>query len=296
MKISVVVRTYNESRYLPDLLAALPAQKRWSRDCEIIVVDSGSTDGTQQIAVRGGARIVEMDKEQFSFGRSLNLGCEAARGSVIAIISGHCVPIDERWLGALTDPLQLGRAQYVYGRQVGGVASKYSEVRTFERLYGRESFVPQRGFFCNNANAAILKRVWEEHQFDEELPGLEDMELAKRLQKAGHAIGYVANATVGHYHHESWAQIRRRYEREAIALQRVMPEIHLSLLDVFELWSRTVFQDCGPALKDGRFPSRLIEIVRFRWNQHWGSYCGNQITRSLSREQKRQYFYSENGR
>ncbi len=189
MKISVVVRTYNESRYLPDLLVALPAQKRWSSDCEIIVVDSGSTDGTQQIAVRGGARIVEMDKEQFSFGRSLNLGCEAARGSIIAIISGHCVPIDEHWLGTLADPLELGRAQYVYGRQVGGVASKYSEARTFERLYGRESFVPQRGFFCNNANAAILKRVWEEHQFDEELPGLEDMELAKRLQKAGHAIG-----------------------------------------------------------------------------------------------------------
>ena len=46
--------------------------------------------------------------------------------------------------------------------------------------------MPQGGFFCNNANAALLKAVWEEHPFDEELTGLEDMHLAKKLTENGY--------------------------------------------------------------------------------------------------------------
>ena len=65
------------------------------------------------------------------------------------------------------------------------------------------------------------------YQFDEELTGLEDMHLAKRLVAAGGLVGYVAEACVFHLHLERWTQIQRRFEREALALQQICPEVIL---------------------------------------------------------------------
>jgi len=76
MKISIVIRTFNEQRFLKYLLSGL--QKQTIKDIEVIVVDSGSTDQTVEIARGFGARIIEIKPEEFSFGRSLNRGIEAA--------------------------------------------------------------------------------------------------------------------------------------------------------------------------------------------------------------------------
>src|SRR3546814_11050717 len=95
----------------------------------------------------------------------------------------------------------------------------------FLKYFPAQSCIPQQGFFCNNANAAIIKVAWAQHRFDEDVTGLEDMVLAKQLWLAGEKIGYVADAVVEHIHEERWAQVKRRYEREAIALQGIMPEV-----------------------------------------------------------------------
>lgn len=94
--VSFVVRTYNEERYLDRVLAA-------ARSCgplltEIAVVDSGSNDATLDIAKAHGAKIVCIEKAQFSFGRSLNLGYAAAKGEVVVFLSGHCIPPRTDWL------------------------------------------------------------------------------------------------------------------------------------------------------------------------------------------------------
>lgn len=83
------------------------------------------------------------------------------------------------------------------------------------------------GFFCNNANSALKTSAWKEYRFAEDLTGLEDMFFAKQLTLDGKKIGYVAEAPVYHIHDESWRQIRLRYEREAVALQRIIPELQL---------------------------------------------------------------------
>ena len=58
MKFSVIVRTYNESRYLPQLLKSLRSQAVQPQQLERIVVDSGSNDGTIQIAEDAGCRLL----------------------------------------------------------------------------------------------------------------------------------------------------------------------------------------------------------------------------------------------
>jgi len=291
MKVSIVIRTYNEQRYLGDLLRAINNQNLEKNEHETVIVDSGSTDSTLDIAQQFGCRIVHIRKKEFSYGRSLNIGCDAASGDVLVFISGHCIPTHSQWLLSLISPLGKEEIVYTYGAQVGNPNTYFSEQQLFAKYFPGQSKLPQEGFFCNNANAALLKTAWKENYFDESLTGLEDMHLSKRLVSQGLKIGYVAEALVFHLHDESWLQVRRRFEREAIALQHVMPEIHISFNDFIRYFLNGVLLDVRVAPKNKGFVRRLKEIILFRLMQFWGAYRGNHIHRVLSKKQKEAYFY-----
>ena len=296
MKASVVVRTYNEEQYLDKLLAGIHAQDTRDIETEIVLVDSGSTDNTLKIAEKHGCRIVHIRKEEFSFGRSLNLGCQKATGDFLVFVSGHCVPVDTNWLWELVKPLVDEVAVYSYGRQVGNEYSQFSERQLFRKYFPERSQIPQKGFFCNNANAALTKNVWIENPFDEELTGLEDMELAKRLVEQGRKVAYAAESSVYHLHHEKWSQVRNRYEREAIALQAIMPEVQLSVFDAFRYFVSGVLRDSGSALEEKELIKWFSRIVMFRMMQYVGSYRGNHEHRKLSSKRKHLYFYPDRER
>jgi rhamnosyltransferase len=291
MRISIVIRTLNEAKYLDQLLSSIRQQQTPGMEVESVLIDSGSTDGTLPIAERHGCVITHISREEFSFGRSLNRGCEAASGDILVFISGHCVPVDTDWLRRLCVPIKEGVVDYSYGRQLGGPDSRFSECQIFGKYFPAESRLPQQGFFCNNANSAIARSAWQTHRFDEELTGLEDMELAKRLCAAGGKIGYVADAAVYHYHAETWPQVRRRFEREALALQKIMPQIHVSLIDALRYIVSSIGHDLRAARRERRALELWQEIVRYRSAQYRGSYKGNHEHRKLSHAEKDRYFY-----
>ncbi|SMY09220.1 glycosyltransferase family 2 protein [Flavimaricola marinus] len=291
MRASIVIRTLNEADYLGDLLTMIARQKTDGLEHEVVVVDSGSTDGTVEIAQRHGARITTLTKAEFSFGRSLNRGCDFATGDILVFISGHCIPVATDWLQTLCQPIMDGTVAYSYGRQVGDDDSNFSERRIFAKYFPAVSAVPQEGFFCNNANAALSRAAWEAHPFDEELTGLEDMALAKEIVGTGGKIGYVAEAAVFHHHNETWARVRRRFEREAIALQSIMPEVQLTLPDVIRYVISSVWLDWKSAARYGKLRSDGWSILRYRIAQYVGSYAGNNDHRRLSRDRKNRFFY-----
>jgi cellulose synthase/poly-beta-1,6-N-acetylglucosamine synthase-like glycosyltransferase len=291
MLASIVIRTLDEARYLGELLESIARQRAPGFEVEVVIVDSGSTDGTLEIAERHGCVITHIKREEFSFGRSLNRGCEAARGDVLVMISGHCVPAGDGWLEALCRPIADGTVQYSYGKQIGGPESRFSECRIFAKYFPDVSRVPQEGFFCNNANSAIARQAWARYRFDEEVTGLEDMELAKRLHRDGGRIGYVAEACVHHYHAESWQQVRRRFEREALALQGIMPQIQMRHRDVVRYVVTSILHDWRCARRQGVLLAKAWEIVRYRVCQYGGSFKGNHEHRVLSHAQKEKYFY-----
>lgn len=291
--ISIVIRTLDEERYLDELLTACGRQRVEGHDVELVIVDSGSTDATLEIAKSHDARITHIDKAEFSFGRSLNVGCAFAEGEVLVFVSGHCVPTDDGWLEALCRPLLAGTAVYGYGRQVGRDQTKFSERQLFDKYFPAVSAIPQQGFFCNNANAAVRRDAWEAHGFDEELTGLEDMDLAKRLVAEGGSVAYVAEAIVYHVHDESWAQVRRRYEREAIALQQIMPAAQLTAADVPRMVWAGICNDAGRAMRQRRLIRELPGIVAFRTVQYTGSYVGWHEHRRTARQMKEIYYYPQ---
>lgn len=294
MLASIIIRALNESRHLDELLRTVAQQEtagglRW----EVVLVDSGSTDGTLEIAKKHQCHIIRISREEFSFGHSLNIGCEAARGDILVMISGHCVPIGSNWLQRLCRPIMEGKASYVYGRQVGGPESYFSECRIFAKYYPESAQGRQNGFFCNNANSAIARAIWEEFRFNEELTGLEDMELAKRIVENGGRIEYLPEACVHHHHQETWTKVQRRFEREAIALQRIMPQVHIRRRDLVRYIVSGIFLDWRSARSSGMLMRKATEIVRYRIHQYWGSYKGNRDHRMLSHKQKELYFYPD---
>src|SRR5690606_35154474 len=132
MRISVVIRCHNEERHIGRLLSGILAQ---TRETEIVVVDSGSTDATLAIAARYPVKLVEIASGDFSFGRALNRGCAAASGELLVFASAHVYPVYRDWLETLTAPFDAPDVALVYGKQRGDERTKYAEHRIFARWF-----------------------------------------------------------------------------------------------------------------------------------------------------------------
>lgn len=289
-RASVVIRTYNEGRHLPGVLNRLAKQR--CRSFEVIIVDSGSTDSTVAIAELAGARIVHIRKSDFTFGRSLNVGCAAARGEILVFISGHCYPRNERWLEEMLSPFDTDeKIGLVYGSQRGGRLTKFSEHRHFAKTFPSRSAIPQEGFFCNNANCAIRRSLWQQRPYNEALTGLEDLEWARWATDHGWKAAYTAAGGVYHIHEETWQQVRRRYEREAIALKHIIPDFHFSLWDFLRLFPHSVILDWRQALRRGVWIRKAREVLLFRLMQYWGTWHGARAHRVITRQIKEKFFY-----
>ena len=202
--VSIIIRTLNEERYLGDLLRAIDGQKS-EFVYEVVLIDSGSTDKTLSIAEQFGCRILHISRSEFSFGRSLNRACEVAQGSYFVLVSGHCIPVDQYWLHNLIEPLKMDKAQYCYGRQLGGPETYWSGTN-FLKYFQSESCMPQKEFIAIMLTALLMHKLG--YKFDEDLTGLEDMHLAMQLIAEGGIVGYQANAVVYHIHHETWSKYK----------------------------------------------------------------------------------------
>ncbi len=278
---SIVIRTYNEARFLPDLLAAINRQRY--RGFETIVVDSGSVDGTVDIARREADKVISIQSNDFTFGYSLNVGISETKGRFIAIVSAHTLPVNEHWLGELVAPLNDEKNAMVYGRQLGGSSSTFSEARDMERTFGSRRMVlkPPR-FFANNANSAISKALWVEHPFDETLLGLEDIEWAKYWMERHRQVVYEPRAALYHIHEESDWQVRRRYFREAVAARRIgiRGRRHAVSAPVKEIGRTAV--DVGHLLFNPRLSNasetstrwKVMETMAFRYHKTVGTVKG----------------------
>ncbi|MDP3983835.1 MAG: glycosyltransferase family A protein [Acidimicrobiia bacterium] len=288
---SVVIRCYNEAAHIGRVFEALKRQA--FRDFEVIVIDSGSDDGTLDIVAGHDATVVHIRKEDFSFGRSLNLGCGAARGEYLVFLSAHCYPVDDQWLANLITGFDDPQVAAVYGKQRGVDSSHFSEQQIFRRWYPEESIDRQDGPFCNNANCAVRRALWEQFPYDEELTGLEDVAWASSVTRHGWWIGYRADAAVLHVHSESPSQIRNRYQREAITFQKVFPREHFNLWDFLRLTSRNLRADWGAARREGVVAKEWWNILRFRVAQFAGTYQGFHTRRPSSSELKRRFYYPE---
>ncbi len=287
--VSIIIRSFNEEAQLGALLEGIELQKT-EGPVEVILVDSGSTDGTLDVAEAFSVKIIHIAPEEFSFGRSLNFGLTAAQSDLCVIVSAHCYPVDQDWLSEMLAPFADPQTALVYGRQCAGKTTKYSEEQIFRSWFPRESVDDYQVAFCNNANAAIRRSVWIDHPFDESLPGLEDLDWARRVRGEGHRIGYRATAAVYHVHDENRSQIYHRYFREALAYRQIYPNELFGLFDFVRFFLMNTLSDAAHALRAGCFWKNAAEIPVFRCLQFWATYRAHARS-PITKEMQRQLYY-----
>jgi len=289
LRVSVIVRTYNEAAHLGRLVHGLNSQT--VRPAEIVVVDSGSTDGTADLAGALDCRVVHINKEEFSFGRALNRGCQAAGGDILLIMSAHVYPVYDSYVEHMLDALQRPGVAIAYGRQIGDHRTKFSESRVMLRWFPSENIWDQGHPFSNNASAAIWASTWADHPYDESLTGLEDLAFAKRVIAAGKKVAYVADAPIVHVHEETWQTIRNRYRREAIAYTKIEPESGMSFATAIYLAAKNIAADYVGAARSRQLGPNLTSIPRFRFAQFIGAWEGFRIGDKASRSLIERFYY-----
>ena len=289
MKCSIVIRAYNEGKHIGRLLEGIKQQTL--ENVEVILVDSGSTDKTVSIAESYGAKIVHITPEEFTFGRSLNYGVRAARGEFIVNVSAHCYPVYPDWLEQLLKPFENENLAVSYGKQRGGETNWYAEHQFFRQYFPDHSIARQGHPYSHNANAAIRKSLWDEHPYNEQLTGLEDLAWSSWAMAQGYDIAYVAEAEIIHLHDETPAQVHNRYRREAMAMKEILPQSRFSLWNFLRLWLSSTYSDLIQAKRERVLSKNWQNILWFRFLQYVGTYQGYHYSGRIDSQLHQAFYY-----
>lgn len=201
--VGVVIRTLNEAELIGTCLETLRRQ-RTRFELDVLVVDSGSTDATLEIARSCGARILELPPGDFDYSKSLNDGIGQVRGDLVLILSAHAVPVDEHWVERMTAPFEDPRVAGVASRQRPWDDAPWREVLRLARQFGptRRDYPPASTdeMVFSNAASCIRRSAWRDQPFL--LPAAEDLEWARRVVAAGWSVIYEPAAAAYHSHRE----------------------------------------------------------------------------------------------
>lgn len=288
-RCSIILRSYNEEKHIGKLLTGI--QQQTIDEVEIILVDSGSQDMTVEIAKENNVSVLSIQPEEFTFGRSFNRGCALARGEFLVLASSHVYPTYPDWLEQLLAAFEDSKVALAYGKQRGNHTTKFSEHQMFKTLYPEKSNLHQDHPFCNNANAAIRRELWQQRPYNESLPGLEDLEWATWALTQGYHVAYMAEAEVIHIHDETPRQVYNRYRREAMALKQFQPWQRFNIWDLLRLYTSNVTSDIWQGLRQRRLLRELPGILWFRWMQFLGTYRGFKYIGPLTPDLKRAFYY-----
>jgi glycosyltransferase involved in cell wall biosynthesis len=290
MNCSIVIRAYNEERHIGRLLDGI--QQQTLKDVEIVLVDSGSTDQTVLVAQSFGARIVRIPPAEFTFGRSLNFGVREATRERIVIASAHVYPVYPDWLESLLRPFEDEQVALTYGKQRAPDSARFSEQQIYHQWYPDAGNPNQVTAFCNNANAAVRKSLWQKNPYDESLTGLEDLAWAKWAKEQGREIAYVAEAEIVHVHAETPRGVYNRYRREAMAFRRIYPESHFSVYDFVRLTTMNIVSDLWHAARERVLWRNFASIFWFRFMQFHGTRMGYRESSVITPQLRETFYYA----
>ncbi|MGH3146964.1 MAG: glycosyltransferase family A protein, partial [Rubrobacter sp.] len=102
VEVSVLIPTYNAGPGFGAVLSAIAGQ-RTDFAYEVLLVDSGSTDETLELARRHSARVLSIPKSEFSHGGARNYGISEAGGEYVAMTVQDATPANDEWLGKLVE-------------------------------------------------------------------------------------------------------------------------------------------------------------------------------------------------
>ena len=210
--VSIIIRTHNEEKDIEDCLNGVFSQDY--RDFEVIIVDSESADNTLKIASKFPVKITGIKKGDFSFGRSLNIGCSKAEGRYCVSLSAHAAPADNSWLEHLIEPLKNEMIAGAYGKEIPRKGCNPLEARKILGTFGDRERIQTKDCFFSNVGSVFKKDLWKDVKFDEKIGTTEDHLWASRMIKKGFAVYYQPKAKIYHSHNHSLTSLYKRMKSQ----------------------------------------------------------------------------------
>jgi len=216
MRASVIIITKNQKELLQKSLPVFLHQDLGGK-YEIIVVDSGSTDGAKEYIQDLPVKLIEIKPEKFNFGFAFNLGAKEASGDFLIRLSGDAIPKRKDFIRQMIEPFSgigiggvygkytlSGRSGYTYpffwpAKRFPSKITKYSVkpglIRMLLDKHHQEEVLNFAGGCC-----AIKHSTWEKRHFNERLIAAEDAEYALYLHLRNLDIVCNPGAEVIHEH------------------------------------------------------------------------------------------------
>lgn len=212
-RFSVIVPVLDGADRLPELLAGVHQQ---GHDVDLLVIDSGSSDGSPELAREAGARVIEIPKAEFGHGRTRNLAAEHARGELLAFLTQDATPLPG-WLDAYADAFALGLGVgAAFGPHRPRANTSVMIARELTEFFagfapdGRPAVLTEQQMFLSNVNACYRRECWEQVRFAD-IAYAEDQAFARAMVEHDWTRVYHPDAAVLHAHDYSPLGFARRY-------------------------------------------------------------------------------------
>jgi glycosyltransferase involved in cell wall biosynthesis len=252
--ISVVIPTKNAGSNIDQLLRRLKSQTS-VKEVQVIVVDSGSTDGTCDATQRQATRLVRIAPEQFTHSFARNTGAEYATGDYLLFMVQDALPLTNLWLWEMVTALETNTLSAVscaeYPRADSDLFYQFlihnhrgsGEISQDRILSWDESCSTYTGMRSNaqlSDVAALIRRdVFETYRFQKNYA--EDLDLGLRLIRDGHKLGYLQSTKVLHSHNRpSYYFLKRGYVDVKFVVELFSSFLYPALDDKARLYSDVV--------------------------------------------------------
>jgi glycosyltransferase involved in cell wall biosynthesis len=207
-QISVIVTVKNEAASILDFLESLAIQT--CRPSEVVIVDGGSIDGTQDL-IRSFPRLtVRLLEETCNIARGRNIGIMHAQYDAIAVTDAGC-SLAPDWLSKITG--DLAHADVVVGNYRAQVKSLFDACQySCSNLFGSDTCLER--FTISSRSLAFRKTVWEEiGGYPEWLDYSEDAYFHDQIRSGGYRIVFRPDAIVEWMQRQDLRKIFLQYFR-----------------------------------------------------------------------------------
>jgi len=273
--VSILMRSYNEAWALKDTLASL--QRQTHRSWELLVTDSGSTDGSHElIRAAQPAQFNQIEPSEYNPSRVMNHLMRSARSELGIFLNADATPQGPNWLRPLVQALLDSKVAACFGRQIPRPDCQAVFACDYERCFGDHRESASWDNFFSMVSSGLRRDVWEKRGFREDLQYAEDDEYSRWCKAQGYDVRYVPESVVMHSHNYTAHQTFKRAFGDARAMAASWPGKRKDLnfpKTVLLGWAQDFTKDIRFCTRKRRL-NELLHAAQTRWQQRRGRLAG----------------------
>lgn len=292
--VSIIIPVKNGMPYFKDVCAAL-ARQVYDAPVEVICIDSGSTDGSDQIALAHGFRLVRIPAAEFGHGRTRNYGASLATSDYLAFLTHDAIPDDAYWLVRLIAPMRAdAMVAGVFSRHIAHIGADpfitwelqqhfrgladFAMVQIIDRAaYDRDVRLQQVYHYYSDNASAMPRRIWQQYPYPD-VQFAEDQIWAKTIVEAGFKKAFAQDSVVRHSHgYGPWQTLCRSFDESRAFKKLFGYDLCASPQKLVLSAAYLLRRDLGNAVKRGWWrshPGKTLSRIFESFARPLGHYLG----------------------